>query len=1122
MNNRNNQLIKEWILSEEEKQLIKEKIIQNKLRKQQMEIERNNMIDRSLKNPDDPLSATTTSSKITTTTTTTITTKTITKKSIRNQKTSSKNSEHPRKRVSNIENANDCVGIYRMGLIEDRPKSLMMTNNHMLVSKTKPTLSPSKSKSISTNRSYRSRKKLFESTRYKEDDEKNRFIKSKKNDRSSSSRRLDYNRKLDRSNLFLQQYQNHFDENAVQMINYHCDQSSDSNFAPFEPIESFSRRNKPEPYSIPSPYTFSTSSPDLPHQQQNHYYHHHHHQQHQFNQNLSIGNEEYWKDGNLYLDFFPRKNNHFNVSNRQSFGQCCSLSSEIFSPSSSSSSSSPSLSSIGSSSLNIANTLPSKLFHEPSAYSLDTLLTSDESDAFFDDSLDSSIYNQNFAWPNSTENCSNHWNENYEKNIAHIEHKISNEIFNPTINQTQNTVYNNSNCCKDLNSFQTSSPSAENIALKQIIVNTDESLNIHNNLNDEIKVVIETNNNQENLKRPNESIRLLSSSINQNRNYSTMIDSDSIQSDQMSSELKSAKQPTQPVLSVHLSDMHERNHSKSSTNDDNKIEKTSCQRNLLEANDFVKNSSDSNKNLEISTSFTDEFLPNYIDDLFDSLDCLKYSEANASSGPNVIESNETKVDSQKQVKDSDEILNYRNKIGEKNIDSNNADDYGYDCDQSSISKSIVSSSALNDLDTKQIESDLFDFNYDDLITHIIDEKNLLLSNEIEMISFDDGDKWEKKIDLLVAKPNLTRESIEDFVCFARKPSRFDEENSKDKTSIVIDKGEMKKIDDFSQYLLHDNDPPLISQQYGQSQLSSSSFLQHHHHKDIRNQRLTTLSKRKSSETNHNRFKINFLENSSQREESIIPSAIVFENVSHKNSCNRSENKSIPFFGLENNHSLSIDNDDGGDSSRFGNSKKFRIYDDVDYYDLSYENDAAAVDVEDVICDGAMMDSLDYPRTVLNAKHNQNQANDLFDYNHQHHHDQYDLDRSRSFQNFRNSLPISIQSSIDRWILSSLTIADRCLIQELSIACSILKNPYKRIVYKSSSYNHNCMVTEFYIHRLIRMSKRITAFNSLTFSNQLKLLKNGIIEMICLRSVQLYDPDREAWNFLDVSLFNTNC
>ncbi|XP_068212325.1 nuclear hormone receptor HR96 isoform X2 [Palaemon carinicauda] len=54
------------------------------------------------------------------------------------------------------------------------------------------------------------------------------------------------------------------------------------------------------------------------------------------------------------------------------------------------------------------------------------------------------------------------------------------------------------------------------------------------------------------------------------------------------------------------------------------------------------------------------------------------------------------------------------------------------------------------------------------------------------------------------------------------------------------------------------------------------------------------------------------------------------------------------------------------------------------------------------------------------------------------------------------------------------------------------------------------MTEIAIRRLIKMSKRISAFKSLCQEDQIALLKGGCTEMMILRSVFAYDPDKDSW------------
>ncbi|XP_075679882.1 uncharacterized protein LOC113789465 isoform X2 [Dermatophagoides pteronyssinus] len=120
----------------------------------------------------------------------------------------------------------------------------------------------------------------------------------------------------------------------------------------------------------------------------------------------------------------------------------------------------------------------------------------------------------------------------------------------------------------------------------------------------------------------------------------------------------------------------------------------------------------------------------------------------------------------------------------------------------------------------------------------------------------------------------------------------------------------------------------------------------------------------------------------------------------------------------------------------------------------------------------------------------------------------------------SSLPLLRQISLSD---DELYIPELYLIQELTSACLLLKNPYKRIQYsslltKNPKYPchmpHDCGIAEFFIHRLIRMSKRLGSFANLILGDQIDLLQHNIIDMLVIRSVLLYDPDREAFCFLD--------
>ena len=100
----------------------------------------------------------------------------------------------------------------------------------------------------------------------------------------------------------------------------------------------------------------------------------------------------------------------------------------------------------------------------------------------------------------------------------------------------------------------------------------------------------------------------------------------------------------------------------------------------------------------------------------------------------------------------------------------------------------------------------------------------------------------------------------------------------------------------------------------------------------------------------------------------------------------------------------------------------------------------------------------------------------------------------------------------------LILPERCLLKELTDACNVLKNPYKRIlVFNNYDSVRSCRITEYTFHRLIRMSKRLSRFSQLPLSDQANMLKLGLLEMLAIRSVLVYNPDRESWGFIDVSI-----
>ncbi|KAL7636849.1 UNVERIFIED_CONTAM: hypothetical protein RMT77_012607 [Armadillidium vulgare] len=98
--------------------------------------------------------------------------------------------------------------------------------------------------------------------------------------------------------------------------------------------------------------------------------------------------------------------------------------------------------------------------------------------------------------------------------------------------------------------------------------------------------------------------------------------------------------------------------------------------------------------------------------------------------------------------------------------------------------------------------------------------------------------------------------------------------------------------------------------------------------------------------------------------------------------------------------------------------------------------------------------------------------------------------------------------------SELNQAENIKITELLEASKGLNSPlceepnYKDL--PNPSLINVINLTEIAIRRLIKMAKKISAFKSFCQEDQIALLKGGCAEMMILRSVSAYDPDKEVW------------
>ena len=100
------------------------------------------------------------------------------------------------------------------------------------------------------------------------------------------------------------------------------------------------------------------------------------------------------------------------------------------------------------------------------------------------------------------------------------------------------------------------------------------------------------------------------------------------------------------------------------------------------------------------------------------------------------------------------------------------------------------------------------------------------------------------------------------------------------------------------------------------------------------------------------------------------------------------------------------------------------------------------------------------------------------------------------------------------------------IAELSQACTVLNNPYTKMIEASMFDNQNhinssgafdLMIPQYMLHRLIRMAKQLTSFTGLRSQDQCTIMKNRLIELFAIRSVLMFDPDKEVWALMDVSM-----
>ncbi|XP_076345817.1 nuclear hormone receptor HR96-like [Tachypleus tridentatus] len=103
------------------------------------------------------------------------------------------------------------------------------------------------------------------------------------------------------------------------------------------------------------------------------------------------------------------------------------------------------------------------------------------------------------------------------------------------------------------------------------------------------------------------------------------------------------------------------------------------------------------------------------------------------------------------------------------------------------------------------------------------------------------------------------------------------------------------------------------------------------------------------------------------------------------------------------------------------------------------------------------------------------------------------------------IPLQSQDYCDE----KLTEAEKMKLTELIIANEVLKMPLS-CGNPDPSLLDVINMTDHAIRRLIKMSKRICGFKTLCQEDQISLLKGGCTELMLLRSVMTYDPEKDCW------------
>ncbi len=120
-------------------------------------------------------------------------------------------------------------------------------------------------------------------------------------------------------------------------------------------------------------------------------------------------------------------------------------------------------------------------------------------------------------------------------------------------------------------------------------------------------------------------------------------------------------------------------------------------------------------------------------------------------------------------------------------------------------------------------------------------------------------------------------------------------------------------------------------------------------------------------------------------------------------------------------------------------------------------------------------------------------------------------------------PRSVYDEIGFSPAQELLLPEKCLLQELTAACSVLQNSYTRLETVAENNEEDLggrasHLSACLFNRLEQAANRLGAFRRLNAEDRRRMLQGpSLLEMAAIRSVLLYDEFRDAWCVFDVRL-----